>query len=47
MQDKIAKDYLNHLVDSSSSTIRGNPEDRYKRTVAELSKGPEFTRTAS
>ena len=35
-----AKDYLNNLIAYSTVTIRRITEDRYKRTVAELSKGP-------
>ena len=37
---KAAKDYLNDLVAGSTLTIRRITEDRYGRTVAELSKGP-------
>ncbi len=37
---KAARDYLNHLVAGSTVTIRRITEDRYGRTVAELSKGP-------
>ena len=37
---KAAKDYLNDLVAGSTVTIRRITEDRYGRTVAELSKGP-------
>ena len=37
---KAAKDYLNDLVARSTVTIRRITEDRYGRTVAELSKGP-------
>ncbi len=37
---KAAKDYLNDLVAGSTITIRRITEDRYGRTVAELSKGP-------
>ena len=37
---KAARDYLNDLVGGSTVTIRRITEDRYGRTVAELSKGP-------
>ena len=37
---KAAKDYLNDLVAGSKVNIRRITEDRYGRTVAELSKGP-------
>ncbi len=37
---KAAKDYLNNLVADSTVTIRRITEDRYGRTIAELSKGP-------
>ena len=37
---KAARDYLNELVTGSTVTIRRITEDRYGRTVAELSKGP-------
>ena len=37
---KAARDYLNDLVAGSTVTIRRIIEDRYGRTVAELSKGP-------
>ena len=37
---KEARDYLNDLVAGSTVTIRRITEDRYGRTVAELSKGP-------
>tara|TARA_Y100001968_G_scaffold219017_1_gene201678 strand:- start:139 stop:606 length:468 start_codon:yes stop_codon:yes gene_type:complete len=37
---KAARDYLNDLVAGSTVTIRRITEDRYLRTVAELSKGP-------
>ena len=37
---KAARDYLNVLVAGSTVTIRRITEDRYGRTVAELSKGP-------
>ncbi len=37
---KAARDYLNGLVSGSTVTIRRINEDRYGRTVAELSKGP-------
>ena len=37
---KAARDYLNDLVAGSTVTIRRITEDRYGRTVAELSKGP-------
>ena len=37
---KAARDYLNELVAGSKVTNRRNTEDRYGRTVAELSKGP-------
>ena len=37
---KAARDYLNELVAGSTLTIRRITEDRYGRTVAELSKGP-------
>ena len=37
---KAARDYLNELVAGSTVTIRRITEDRYGRTVAELSKGP-------
>ncbi|WP_269614458.1 thermonuclease family protein [Prochlorococcus marinus] len=37
---KAARDYLNNLVDESKVNIRRITEDRYGRTVAELSKGP-------
>ena len=37
---KAAKDYLNDLVAYSTVTIRRITEDRYGRTIAELSKGP-------
>ena len=37
---KAARDYLNDLVAGSDLTIRRITEDRYKRTVAELYKGP-------
>tara|TARA_Y100001968_G_scaffold275270_1_gene268896 strand:- start:1125 stop:1505 length:381 start_codon:yes stop_codon:yes gene_type:complete len=37
---KAARDYLNNLVAGSTVTIRRITEDRYGRTVAELSKGP-------
>ena len=36
---KAARDYLNDLVAGSTVTIRRFTEDRYGRTVAELSKG--------
>ena len=36
---KAARDYLNDLVAGSTVTIRRITEDRYGRTVAELSKG--------
>ena len=35
-----ARDYLNDLVTGSTISIRRITEDRYGRTVAELSKGP-------
>ena len=37
---KAARDYLNDLVAGSTVTIRRITEDRYGRTVAELSKAP-------
>ena len=37
---KTARDYLNDLVAGSTVTIRQITEDRYGRTVAELSKDP-------
>ena len=37
---KAARDYLNDLVAGSTVTIERITEDRYGRTVAELSKGP-------
>ena len=37
---KAARDYLNDLVAGSTVTIRRVTEDRYGRTVTELSKGP-------
>ena len=37
---KAARDYLNDLVAGSTVTIRRITEDRYARTVAEVSKGP-------
>ena len=37
---KAARDYLNELVAGSTVTIRRITEDRYGRTVAELSKSP-------
>ena len=37
---KAAKDYLNDLVAGTTVTIRRITEDRYGRTIAELSKGP-------
>lgn len=37
---KAARDYLNDLVAGSAISIRRISEDRYGRTVAELSKGP-------
>ena len=37
---KASRDYLNDLVTGSTVTIRRITEDRYGRTVAELSKGP-------
>ena len=37
---KAARDYLNDLVAESTVKIRRITEDRYGRTVAELSKGP-------
>ena len=37
---KAARDYLNDLVAGSTVTIRRITEDRYGRTVAELSTGP-------
>ena len=37
---KAARDYLNELVAGSTVTIRRITEDRYGRTVAELSKAP-------
>jgi len=37
---KEARDYLNDLTSESDLTIRRITEDRYKRTVAELYKGP-------
>ena len=37
---KAARDYLNDLVAESKVNIRRITEDRYGRTVAELSKGP-------
>ena len=37
---KAARDYLNDLVAGSTVTIRRITEDRYGRTVAELSKSP-------
>ena len=37
---KASRDYLNDLVTGSTVTIRRFTEDRYGRTVAELSKGP-------
>ena len=37
---KAARDYLNELVAGSAISIRRITEDRYGRTVAELSKGP-------
>ena len=37
---KAARNYLNDLVAGSTVTIRRITEDRYGRTVAELSKGP-------
>jgi endonuclease YncB( thermonuclease family) len=37
---KAARDYLNDLTSESDLTIRRITEDRYKRTVAELYKGP-------
>jgi micrococcal nuclease len=37
---KAARDYLNDLVTESKVNIRRITEDRYGRTVAELSKGP-------
>ena len=37
---KAARDYLNDLVAGSTVTIRRITEDRYGRTVAELSQGP-------
>ena len=37
---KGARDYLNDLVVGSTVIIRRITEDRYGRTVAELSKGP-------
>lgn len=37
---KAARDYLNDLVAGSAISIRRITEDRYGRTVAELSKGP-------
>ena len=40
IRDKAAKDYLNDLVAGSTVTIRRITEDRYGRTIAELSKGP-------
>ena len=36
---KAARDYLNDLVAGSTVTIRRITEDRYGRTVAELTKG--------
>ena len=35
-----ARDYLNKLIDGSTVTIRRITEDRYGRTVAELSQDP-------
>ena len=40
IQAKSARDYLNSLVANSTVTIRRITEDRYGRTIAELSKGP-------
>tara|TARA_B100000965_G_scaffold366698_1_gene352074 strand:+ start:334 stop:807 length:474 start_codon:yes stop_codon:yes gene_type:complete len=37
---KAAKDYLNDLVADSRVIIRRIKQDRYGRTIAELSKGP-------
>ena len=37
---KAARDYLNDLVTGSTISIRRITEDRFGRTVAELSKGP-------
>ncbi len=37
---KAARDYLNDLVAESKVNIRRIAEDRYGRTVAEISKGP-------
>ena len=37
---KAARDYLNDLVAGSTVTVKRITEDRYGRTVAELSKGP-------
>ena len=37
---KTARDYLNDFVAGSKVSIRRITEDRYGRTVAELSKGP-------
>ena len=37
---KAARDYLNDLVAGSTVTIKRITEDRYGRTVAELSKSP-------
>ena len=37
---KASRDYLNYLVAGSTVTIKRITEDRYGRTVAELSKGP-------
>ena len=37
---KAARDYFNDLITKTTVTIRRITEDRYGRTVAELSKGP-------
>ncbi len=39
VRDKAAKDYLNDLVAGSTVNIRRITENRYGRTIAELSKG--------
>ena len=37
---KVARNYLNNLIDGSTVTTLRITEDRYGRTVAEISKGP-------
>ncbi len=38
---KVARDYLNNLIAGATVNIRRVSEDKYGRTVAELSKGPK------